>query len=407
MFEETRRALAALIIYRGVLSDPVLQIFRRALELMLDPGEPPWHCLESWNELAFALYRSGHSFRQHLLDLILHDDNPFSRQAELHGYDSISAVMLRAVENDLRQLRLIYDFDFSQTVLDSGSLSAIPLDLPNRQAGEDLLASAGGWTERMRELAAFYASHSRGLVSRYRAFYWNRQQGLCGVDHPDRIRLDQLVGLESQREQLCRNTERFLQGDAANNVLLYGSRGTGKSSMIKALLNQYGDRGLTMVEVSRDDLLGLAQLVTVLEEYRRRFVIFIDDLSFEDYETEYKGLKAVLEGSLQGSPENVLIYATSNRRHLVREFFSDRQHQDEEIHSRDSMEEKLSLADRFGLTITFPTPGQQQYLAIVESMVRMRQLDIDPELLRRKALEWERAHHGPSGRTARQFVNSL
>jgi predicted AAA+ superfamily ATPase len=152
---------------------------------------------------------------------------------------------------------------------------------------------------------------------------------------------------------------------------------------------------------------SLPEIINTLRKHALKFIIFFDDLSFEDYETQYKGLKAAMEGSLESRPVNVLLYATSNRRHLVREFHSERTEIDDEIHINDTMQEKLSLADRFGLTITFPSPTQKAYLEIVETIASQRQLNIDPELLRRQALQWERAHHGPSGRAARQFVDSL
>jgi predicted AAA+ superfamily ATPase len=244
------------------------------------------------------------------------------------------------------------------------------------------------------------------LISRYRALSWEAA-GLQGIEHPDMPRMSDLIGYESQKEQILANTRQFVQGFPANNILLYGSRGTGKSTMVKSLLHEFWDGGLRLVEVGRDQVEYLPELVEALSDYRLPVIIFIDDLSFEAYETGYKGLKAVMEGSLHRQPGQVLIYATSNRRHLVKEFFADRSGPGEEIHTQDTLQEKLSLSDRFGLTLTFPPTQQQLYLQIVEHMVQEQGIEMDAELLRRQALEWERAHHGRSGRTARQFVNSL
>ncbi|MGI6468128.1 MAG: ATP-binding protein [Syntrophomonadaceae bacterium] len=216
-----------------------------------------------------------------------------------------------------------------------------------------------------------------------------------------------MIGYEQQKKLLCWNTEKFLAGLPANNVLLYGSSGTGKSTMIKALLKQYQSRPLRMIEIHRDSMHNLHQLAEILSQYNLKFILFIDDLSFEDYETEYKGLKAMLEGSLQTQTGNVLIYATSNRRHLVKEYFHDREHLDDEIHVHDTQQEKISLADRFGLTLSFASPGQVEYLAIVAGLAERQKVDIDAELLRRQALQWERSKHGPSGRTAQQFINHI
>jgi predicted AAA+ superfamily ATPase len=271
-----------------------------------------------------------------------------------------------------------------------------------------VLGISHNWSAEIERLAVHYRTYGSGLASRYRALRWDKRQGeIIGINSPDPVLLKDLVGYQSQKNQLCNNTEQFLQGYPANNVLLYGSRGTGKSTMVKALLNEYYNKGLHMVEIACEDLGSLSDIISTLRQHALKFIIFIDDLSFEDYETQYKGLKAVMEGSLESRPANVLLYATSNRRHLVREFHSERSGVDDEIHTNDTMQEKLSLADRFGLTITFPSPTRQAYLEIVETIANQRQLNIDPELLRRQALQWERAHHGPSGRTARQFVDSL
>jgi hypothetical protein len=204
---------------------------------------------------------------------------------------------------------------------------------------------------------------------------------------------------------ILENTERFLAGHTASNMLLYGDRGSGKSSTVKALAHTYMGRGLRLVELAKPDLGDLPVVMRLLAGYRHKFIIFIDDLSFEETEQEYKTLKAVLEGGLEVKPDNVLIYVTSNRHHLIKETFSERS--GDEVHAGDSMQEKLSLADRFGLTVIFSTPDQKGYLHIVGRLAARLELPIEREELHRLALHWEMWHNGRSERTARQFVNHL
>jgi predicted AAA+ superfamily ATPase len=216
------------------------------------------------------------------------------------------------------------------------------------------------------------------------------------------------VAYEREREPLIRNTERFLAGLPAHHALLYGLPGTGKSSTVKAIMNEYAHQGLRLIEVKKEDLAELQVVLEVLGGRGQRFVLFVDDLSFEEHEVEYKALKALLEGSAEEPPENVRLYATSNRRNLIRETFSERESSaGDDVHARDTMQEKLSLAGRFGLRLTFPSPDQARYLKIVAGLCRERSLAIPAEDLRERALLWDRWHAGRSGRTARQFVDEL
>jgi predicted AAA+ superfamily ATPase len=223
------------------------------------------------------------------------------------------------------------------------------------------------------------------------------------------VRLADLVGYERVREPLLTNTERFLAGLPAHHALLYGMPGTGKSSTVKAVMNEYADRGLRLVEVAKEDLGSLPRVLESLRARAPRFVIFVDDLSFEENEVEYKALKALLEGSVEEPPDNVRVYATSNRRNLIRERFSERDESGvgDDVHARDTMQEKLSLSARFGLRVTFPTPDQRQYLEIVAGLARRRGIEMPEEELKERAVLWDRWHAGRSGRTARQFVDEL
>ena len=232
------------------------------------------------------------------------------------------------------------------------------------------------------------------------------------MDDPDPVRLSDFIGYEQQRNEIIDNTLRFLKGYPANNLLLYGDRGTGKSSTVKALLNEYHALGLRIIEVSKELMPDFNQILRIIRNRPQKFIIFIDDLSFSDDESTYTALKAVLEGSLESKPGNILVYATTNRRHLVRERFSDRaglmsDQADDEIHAADTMEEKLSLADRFGMTITFTAPDQEEYLGIVEELAQKRGIRIEKDVLRKQAVQWEMLYNGRSPRTALQFINWL
>lgn len=415
MLQDTRLAWAGLCIYRGILNDLAMRHFINLLDTLIDDSTSNLTRIDCYHQFVFTLAGTGHSYKEHLLYLISHDSNPFSREAELREYAAINPSLLEATGSDLTLLQKIYEFDWykvSSRLAPSGVSSLVEPEIDYTALELEPLSGVLGvspdWAKEIEELALHYRTYGSGLISRYRALRWDKCQGeIIGINSPDPVLLKDLVGYQSQKNQLCNNTEQFLQGCPANNVLLYGSRGTGKSTMVKALLNEYYNRGLRMVEIACEDLGSLPDVISTLRQHALKFIIFIDDLSFEDYETQYKGLKAVMEGSLESRPVNVLIYATSNRRHLVREFHSERSGVDDEIHTNDTVQEKLSLADRFGLTITFPSPTQQAYLEIVEAIAGQRQLNINPELLRRQALQWERAHHGPSGRTARQFVDSI
>ncbi|MBI4530381.1 MAG: ATP-binding protein [Candidatus Latescibacteria bacterium] len=248
-----------------------------------------------------------------------------------------------------------------------------------------------------------------GLFEQAIAFRWVGAH-LDPIRHPEHIDLDDLIGLDRQIAFLVQNTQQFLAGLPANNVLLWGERGTGKSSTVKGLLTRFAKDGLRVVEMRRDGLLNLPRVVDLLWDRPERFILFCDDLSFEENDHSYKELKAMLEGGLTARPENVLIYATSNRRHLIPERFSDqtpRIDESGEIRPEETVEEKTSLSDRFGIRLGFYRIDQETYLSIVRHLVIQRGLSISPDDLRRKALEWAAASSGRSGRVARQFVDDL
>jgi predicted AAA+ superfamily ATPase len=266
-------------------------------------------------------------------------------------------------------------------------------------------AETDAWDELAEPLAADIRAHGAGPMGRYGAFRWADGQ-LIGIADPDPVRLEELVGNEDAKATITRNTEQLLQGLPANNLLLYGDRGTGKSSTVKALLQRYRADGLRLVEVARGDIGNLAAVMRAVRDQAQRFIIFLDDLSFEDAEVAYKSFKATLEGSLERRPTNVAVYATSNRKHLIRERARHVGGGDE-LHPRDTVEETASLSDRFGMTVIFTSPDQAQYLAIVAQIASQRRIQMPAEELRRLALQWTMWHNGRSGRTARQFIDDL
>jgi uncharacterized protein len=271
-----------------------------------------------------------------------------------------------------------------------------------------LLQTLDNWGDAVPELANYYRQCGTGLFAEYHALRW--QEGkFMGIKYPDPIKLNNLVGYETQKETLIKNTEFLLAGQVALHILLYGSRGSGKSSVVKALVNEYSDRHLRLLEVTKSDLRDLPQIVEQLRGLPQKFIIFVDDLSFEEDDNDFKALKVVLEGTLTARPQNVVVYATSNRRHLIREYFADRPtpKDQDEIHAWDTMQEKLSFGDRFGLTLTFEPADQKTYLQIVQHLAEQANINITPEDLEYQALQWATRHNGRSGRTARQFIDFL
>jgi predicted AAA+ superfamily ATPase len=253
------------------------------------------------------------------------------------------------------------------------------------------------------------------MFARYGAFVWESIEGkscLRGIEVPDPIRLSDFIGYEQERLEVIENTEKFLKGLPANNVLLYGDRGTGKSSTVKAIVNEYREMGLRIIEIPRKHLVDFPAVIRQIKGRKCKFIIFVDDLAFEDSEESYTVLKSILEGGVENRPDNVLIYATSNRRHLIKEKFSDRagfrsDDPDDEIRAQDTMQEKLSLSERFGITVIFSSPDKKRYLGIVEGLAAQRGINIDRDRLQKEAMKWELMYNGRSARTAKQFVDWL
>lgn len=354
----------------------------------------------------------GHLFQSLLTYLLAHHENSFT--LSLERKQPISEALKEVIMNDLQMLYQMYHFDFSKL---NPLYKDLFIDFPHskpiiNQEIYDLLTKLQIMLSKSTSVAEFYEilyNHYRQYgVGKYglnKAFRYLDNE-IIPIEHIGNNTLEQLIGYESQKERLKANTEAFLNGRKANNVLLYGDSGTGKSSSIKALLNEYYKDGLRMVEVYKHQFIALPQIINELQNRQYRFIIFMDDLSFEEFEVEYKYLKAVIEGGLEKKPENILIYATSNRRHLIKETWNDRNH-DQEINNNDAKQEKLSLVSRFGVQIMYIHPDKQHYLDIVDGLAKTYQIDMKQDELHDLALQWEIRNGGFSGRTAKQFIHML
>ncbi|NJM45290.1 MAG: ATP-binding protein [Alkalinema sp. RU_4_3] len=323
-----------------------------------------------------------------------------------------------AAGRDLQVLQQLYDYDVEAIAADVNQQAnlTVPLvpwvnwssDLGPLQSLRQAFEGSEDWTEAMPTLVELYRQRGVGRFGNYWAFRWQQGQ-LVGLAHPDPVALQDLVGYEWQQQALVKNTESLLNGHSALNVLLYGSRGTGKSSLVKGLLSRYGPQGLRLVEIAKADLQDLPLVVEQVRSIPQKFIFFVDDLSFEADEEQFKALKVVLEGSITARPSNVVVYATSNRRHLIREYFSDRPapRDQDELFNWDTVQEKLSFSDRFGLTLTFEPTDQDTYLKIVSHLAQAQDIHLDPDQLKFRALQWATQQNGRSGRTARQFIDFL
>lgn len=428
------------VVYRGVLKDPVVKAFLKFLNGITNENTLSTKVINSiskhyarfFTKLSSKIASSDRNFlrtpwQDYLLNKILSDENPFSLKAEQTDIAQLGASLVLQVEDDLNRLQDLFAIQSEQirTILQrigweknwpgweeiEQPNSSLKADIDCRYSIKNQFNEALKWKSLVNELSDFYYQNGAGNFSMFKAFHWQSTENggkLQGISSPDPVKMDDLVGFKDQKDWLIRNTSYFLAGHPANNVFVYGDRGTGKSSSIKALLNYFSNDLLRIVEVSRDNLNDLPKVMQLLKNRKLFFIIFVDDLSFEEEETEYKTLKAILEGSLETRPSNVLIYATSNRRHLIREFFSDRKNfENEEVRSQDTLQEKVSLADRFGIQLAFVAPDQKQYLEIVHSICKKRSLKIPKEILERRALEWAQLYNARSGRTARQFMDFL
>jgi len=395
--------LQELLTCRNLLEDPVMQTLIEAFSAP-EPAQGA-KAVALLVEQAEKLGLSGDIVRSYTLHLLSHDSNLVSGTMETHNGH---------IGESLRQA-FIHDMEILSPFLSNkGTLSAFPLlaDYHPTKKNESVswthlqtkMSSANTPEELANALLLHYRRYGYGDIAAYRAFRWEQGQ-LTGIRHFEGMLLSDLIGYEHQKELLTGNTEAFVSGRPANNVLLVGARGTGKSSAVKALANEYYDDGLRLLQLTKNQLKALPDIMETLRGFAsKRFIIFLDDLSFEESDAEYKYLKSAIEGGVESRPENVLIYATSNRRHLIRESWRDRIDGQDELYRDDSVNETISLSDRFGLIIHYYSPDQSEYLAIIRHMLKKQGIELTEEELRIEGLRWEMSHSGRSGRTAQQFV---
>ncbi len=410
-----QRQAASLLLYQSVFNSPAGQAFLDLLQALHHSEVSGLDCLTAYGNWFKVQAAKNLSWKDSLIWEILKNENPFSRRAQQTDFASLPNALVEAARHDLQVLQNIYDCSsdqLSKWVRVAGQLDTVPPIWHSESVKENgdlpLHGKLEKWSSATESLAAYYRQFGTGLFAEYRAFAWREGQ-LASISHPDRITLKELVCCDWQRDALVKNTEFLLAGYPALHVLLYGSRGSGKSSLVKSLLNEFASRNLRLIEVSKSDLQDLPLIVEQLRGVPQKFIIFVDDLSFEEDDDAFKALKVVLEGNVTARSQNVAVYATSNRRHLIREFFDDRPRprDGDEVHAWDTVQEKLSFSDRFGLTLTFEPADQKTYLTIVRHLAELAEIKLASEDLEHRAKEWATRHNGRSGRTARQFVDFL
>ena len=383
-----------------------------------------FECVNELLELAAGYGFEGNLWHNYLTFLLVNDENAYSTECEIVGEieGSINTITLHDFEI-FREL-FAYDFTILEKVLGVKCLSVLMHyenvkghgKVFNKRIRDRIceLSEKLGTCENAEEfkctMTQFYKEFGVGKFGLHKAFRIEHTEAgadIVPITKIAHVHLDDLVGYEIAKKKLIENTEAFVKGKKANNCLLFGDAGTGKSTSIKAILNQYYDQGLRMIEVYKHQFQDLNDVIAQIKNRNYKFIIYMDDLSFEEFEIEYKYLKAVIEGGLEKKPDNILIYATSNRRHLVRETFRDKSDRDEELHTNDTVQEKLSLVARFGVTIYFGGPSKKEFQQIVKTLAQKNQINMPEEELLLEANKWELSHGGLSGRTAQQFIDYL
>ncbi len=428
------REIAKLIMYGDMDKDCILyqmgEIFRRFDE---KTGSKSVLIKDIYTQLKRLLivatdYGFNHNlWHNYLTFFMVTNENPFSITCEKVGANDGS--VNHFAKNDFRVFKNLFDYDFSAIEGELGIDCFSQLSdyraigkkelMYNKNVSEKIIALSAQLEQAADENAffdcvtAFYKDFGVGMFGLNKAFrIRDKSEGMIEflpINNMDKVMLDDLVGYELQKKKLVDNTRAFVEGRKANNVLLFGDSGTGKSTSIKAIVNAFYPQGLRMIEIYKHQFKDLSGVIAQIKNRNYKFVIYMDDLSFEEFEVEYKFLKAVIEGGVETKPDNILIYATSNRRHLIKETWNDRSdvEVDNGMHRSDTMEEKLSLVNRFGVTINYSKPTQKEYFNIVIELAHRQGIAMSDEELKAEANKWELSHGGISGRTAQQFVNYL
>ncbi len=384
-----------------------------------------YRCMHRLSELAADHGFYGNLWHCYLTNLLVNNENSYSCACEMRG--EVEGSINELVLHDIAIFKEFFDYDFTEMmeVLKAPEFAVVlayegasaDSKIYNRRIRDRICTLAQHFVknenaEAMKAtLTQFYREYGVGDLGLHKAFRVEHTENgatIVPIRNIAHVYLDDLVGYEIPKQKLTENTEAFVAGKRANNCLLFGDAGTGKSSCVKAIANEYYERGLRIIELYKHQFQDLNAVIAQLKNRNYKFIIYMDDLSFEDFEVEYKYLKALIEGGLEKKPANVLIYATSNRRHLIRENYSDKaDRRDEDMHAGDTVQEKLSLVYRFGVTIFFGSPDKKQFQQIVKTLAERNGLKVPEEDLFLLANKWELSHGGLSGRTAQQFIDFL
>ncbi len=383
-----------------------------------------YKCFHELLEFAGQYGFSGNLWHCYLSHLLVNNENSYSMACEIVG--EVEGTINDCVLHDIEIFKELYDYDFTE-IKETLNIKDFSLALNytsskreskvyNTRIVKRIIKLSEKFNENntpedmKKTLTEFYRDYGVGKFGLHKAFrvvHTERGAEIVPITNIAHVKLDDLVGYENAKHKLTENTSAFVHGKPCNNCLLFGDAGTGKSSSIKAIANQYYEDGLRIIEIYKHQFVDLNDVIAQIKNRNYKFILYMDDLSFEDFEIEYKYLKAVIEGGLEKRPENVLIYATSNRRHLINEKFSERGAADDEVHFRDTMQEKLSLYARFGVTIYFESPSAREFNKIVVELAKRNEIDMPEDKLLLMANQWELSHGGLSGRTASQFIQYL
>ena len=390
------------------------------LDVKKTAGRIVSHILEVSEKMGF----NGNLWQDYLAYNLANDENSYSLSCERRG--RMEGSINKAALLDMAVYRELFNTDLSGTDAKYGTFLSMLTGFENNNEGEkyynkrirnriikqaEELSGAADDKTFLNTVCDFYKDAGVGCIGLFKAFRVghddNDRPVITPVISVEHKYLKDLIGYDIQKKKITDNTEAFLAGSKANNVLLFGDSGTGKSSCIKAILNEYYDDGLRMIEIYKHQFKDLSAIINQVKDRNYKFIIYMDDLSFEEFEIEYKFLKAVIEGGLEKRPDNVLIYATSNRRHLVREKYSDKEERDDDLHTRDTVAEKLSLSARFGVSVYFGSPDKKLFNEIVKGLAQKNNIKVDENTLLMEANKWELSHGGLSGRTAEQFISYM
>ena len=390
------------------------------LDVKKTAGRIVSHILEVSEKMGF----NGNLWQDYLAYNLANDENSYSLSCERRG--RMEGGINKAALLDMAVYRELFNTDLSGTDAKYGTFLSMLTGFENNNEGEkyynkrirnriiklaEELSGAVDDNTFLNTVCDFYKDAGVGCIGLFKAFRVehddNDRPVITPVISVEHKYLKDLIGYDIQKKKITDNTEAFLAGSKANNVLLFGDSGTGKSSCIKAILNEYYDDGLRMIEIYKHQFKDLSAIINQVKDRNYKFIIYMDDLSFEEFEIEYKFLKAVIEGGLEKRPDNVLIYATSNRRHLVREKYSDKEERDDDLHTRDTVAEKLSLSARFGVSVYFGSPDKKLFNEIVKGLAQKNNIKVDENTLLMEANKWELSHGGLSGRTAEQFISYM